>query len=733
MIIIFSILFCALFAAEKRLPKVVQIVAQTSSYREGALNPILANPKLGLTVNGTRVVVDFPNPYEGTSILAFKQYATDWFDWEVKEDLGKEFSDIWQDISGLEKIELISSTLDDWKVVHIAVLVQDKPGHVYVAALHNNWDTWVKDGETVEVPMNVPRWDSCVAIGPVRQLQMLARTDEGAHDGSSGQRHLKVSIKDKNHEGDATQADEKREEILKLRDEKTGLTSYKRKSNWYPMDWPRSYKTGDIFGLTIIGAKDGWKPDRVVVMALTSTCFDPYSELACESAAVAQNFKMGVNGMPFASRDYAHKGCRYYESTSEAFYGLGGNETDMRHEFDGDEPYILEAGRFCARAPMVQVLVNAEDYMVKTDSADEERKDIELPMQIVESTTCYEATKRAAKEYGTITGYWMAYARGNGGVSVQLSQKFTQSESTTDVQKDIKQFSTESVTTAAIKLETEVTAGATTGLEATASSEFRVGASSRKVVEKSLMDMSMSITETTTKLEPPKIMDDTDMYVLWVWSIMREDNMGGTSSLTSLTYKWKWGECRDIPPQCVPGECLDSDPNCITCRTNEMMIDPDYSTIYEANREGCLPVEALMRCNPYQGNAVVDCCTPDKPCAEGEGDCDTDDDCQGDLVCYHNMLLDENLWWVDTCQRKQPKSIIDPVNPHAPEDLWGHDIFDRPTPTVDVVAEAARFVTVGYGFGFLGVLATAYGLFAWTKSALSKREETYNTIKEPGF
>ena len=27
------------------------------------------------------------------------------------------------------------------------------------------------------------------------------------------------------------------------------------------------------------------------------------------------------------------------------------------------------------------------------------------------------------------------------------------------------------------------------------------------------------------------------------------------------------------------------------------------------------------------------CCKPDKPCGVGEGDCDNDDDCSGDLKC----------------------------------------------------------------------------------------------------
>ena len=30
------------------------------------------------------------------------------------------------------------------------------------------------------------------------------------------------------------------------------------------------------------------------------------------------------------------------------------------------------------------------------------------------------------------------------------------------------------------------------------------------------------------------------------------------------------------------------------------------------------------------------CCTPQNPCPEGEGDCEIDNDCSGDLVCGNN-------------------------------------------------------------------------------------------------
>ena len=40
-------------------------------------------------------------------------------------------------------------------------------------------------------------------------------------------------------------------------------------------------------------------------------------------------------------------------------------------------------------------------------------------------------------------------------------------------------------------------------------------------------------------------------------------------------------------------------------------------------------------------NYDVDCCSADIPCGLGEGDCDTDDECAGDLVCGTNNCINE--------------------------------------------------------------------------------------------
>ena len=45
------------------------------------------------------------------------------------------------------------------------------------------------------------------------------------------------------------------------------------------------------------------------------------------------------------------------------------------------------------------------------------------------------------------------------------------------------------------------------------------------------------------------------------------------------------------------------------------------------------------------------CCATDEPCDEGDGDCDSDDQCSGSLICGH-----DNCPWKDNddCCMKKP-------------------------------------------------------------------------------
>ena len=54
--------------------------------------------------------------------------------------------------------------------------------------------------------------------------------------------------------------------------------------------------------------------------------------------------------------------------------------------------------------------------------------------------------------------------------------------------------------------------------------------------------------------------------------------------------------------------------------------------------EDIVNLSASLRCNGQDNG----CCTRDKPCDLGEGDCDRDDHCMGGLTCGH-----DNCPWGD--------------------------------------------------------------------------------------
>ena len=53
----------------------------------------------------------------------------------------------------------------------------------------------------------------------------------------------------------------------------------------------------------------------------------------------------------------------------------------------------------------------------------------------------------------------------------------------------------------------------------------------------------------------------------------------------------------------------------------------------------------LERCNAHKNDA--NCCTPEKPCGAGEGDCDSDSDCAGNLKCGTKNCKFANSAWSD--------------------------------------------------------------------------------------
>ena len=64
----------------------------------------------------------------------------------------------------------------------------------------------------------------------------------------------------------------------------------------------------------------------------------------------------------------------------------------------------------------------------------------------------------------------------------------------------------------------------------------------------------------------------------------------------------------------------------------------------------CLRINYLLHILPVQGNSNCDpetwsgydseCCSAANPCGIGQGDCDEDDECYGDLQCGNNNCGD---------------------------------------------------------------------------------------------
>lgn len=141
-----------------------------------------------------------------------------------------------------------------------------------------------------------------------------------------------------------------------------------------------------------------------------------------------------------------------------------------------------------------------------------------------------------------------------------------------------------------------------------------------------------TIAGTTTTRECTSNMPD-EQYNTYVWTVYRassEENNG--ASQQTCTFQHQTGECRWVEPNCPIGMCKDL--NCIYCAEGVTPIIPIPEL--RAQWPSCFAEVGRrnLRCRPDLDQ--WSCCSPSQPCPAGEGDCDSDDDCAGDLVCLQN-------------------------------------------------------------------------------------------------
>merc|ERR1711971_748093 len=97
------------------------------------------------------------------------------------------------------------------------------------------------------------------------------------------------------------------------------------------------------------------------------------------------------------------------------------------------------------------------------------------------------------------------------------------------------------------------------------------------------------------------------------------------------------------------GDC-DEDHDCkehLVCGESNCFFNNGFPSHYDCCEE---PAPTKTGCHFY--NNDNNCCTKEKPCNKGEGDCDKDHDCIGDLVCGKDNCHDELgfPWWGDCCK-----------------------------------------------------------------------------------
>ena len=94
--------------------------------------------------------------------------------------------------------------------------------------------------------------------------------------------------------------------------------------------------------------------------------------------------------------------------------------------------------------------------------------------------------------------------------------------------------------------------------------------------------------------------------------------------------------CSEEAPCKEKGGDCDNDAECegsLVCGTNNCR---DFQPDAEESYDCC--VKPVQLCNGVEGTG--NCCTGENPCDLGGGDCDSDTDCSGNLVCGYDNCKD---------------------------------------------------------------------------------------------
>jgi len=168
-------------------------------------------------------------------------------------------------------------------------------------------------------------------------------------------------------------------------------------------------------------------------------------------------------------------------------------------------------------------------------------------------------------------------------------------------------------------------------------------------------------------------------WYLYVWEVYRAssvENVGATQR--TCEFQYQTGPCRFIPPNCPLGTCLDE--HCIQCIAG---VDP-FKSLSDLQNEypGCLDSLGIEADAPRCSLQTYDwsCCSATEPCGLHEGDCDSDSDCAGELVCDKSFCMGNTACphsSFDVCNWPDRRELSQGDEPMKDEDPEGNSIDNR--------------------------------------------------------
>jgi len=259
-------------------------------------------------------------------------------------------------------------------------------------------------------------------------------------------------------------------------------------------------------------------------------------------------------------------------------------------------------------------------------------------------------------------GGWSILYSGNGaGDSHTFTSIITSTDETSNHQERVEAFVSSSSweTTISLEATTSVTSGSMfwnpsgtkATLETSKSAHWTHSEETTDEISKAVANTLTSSLENGQEVSCTFQAPDIGgaLYNTWVWKTARITYTGEITELQTCHTHVKVGPCRDQPPNCIPGYCKDQD--CQDCLDEAAKIDHGFSLRPECADETS-GQDDTMDCHASNFNAETDwqCCTPANPCSQDEGDCDTNEDCIGDLVCVQDAGAGYGVsQYVDVC------------------------------------------------------------------------------------